>query len=409
MRERRIKKSIIAIILVAILLVNNVFAEILLNTRIEIINHKLSGINISNIDTLNQNMQGTTFKITNKDTAGIVGEYITDSQGSITVENLVQGNYQVVQLKTLNGYELNSNIYDLKVEFDKPNTELKVINEFLGNIKIVVKDSKTNELLKGAKLLITNISNNTSNEYTSDDNGEIFIEKTTTATYTIEQLYAPEYYEKDSNKYTIQVVPENTTIQEIQNQPYSDLNIYSLDNYNDNPLVDTKFKVTNLDTNEIIGEYLTNDSGKIEIEHLYPANYKIEQISVDSRYDSYSEIQTTKIELSKDPTDIYFYSKKLGGIHIVKKNIYNDTMQGVKFRILKNNNDILGEYETNENGEILVEYLQGGDYKIQEIYTLPGYYLDPTIYNITIKNQEKDSIQKNNNYNAFRNIIDLFR
>ncbi len=272
-----------------------------------------------------------------------------------------------------------------------------------------MKDSKTNELLKGAKLLITNINNNTSNEYMSDDNGEVFIEKTTTATYTIEQLYGPEYYEKDSNKYTIQVVPENTTIQEIQNQPYSDLNIYSLDNYNDNPLVDTKFKVTNLDTNQIVGEYLTNDSGKIEIEHLYPANYKIEQISVDSRYDSYSETQTIKIELAKDPTDIYFYSKKLGGIHIIKKNIDNDTMQGVKFRILKNNDDILGEYETNKNGEILVEYLQGGDYKIQEIYTLPGYYLDPTIYNITVKNQEKDSIQKNNNYNAFRNIIDLFR
>ncbi|MCX8075254.1 MAG: SpaA isopeptide-forming pilin-related protein [Clostridia bacterium] len=407
MKERRIKKSIIAIILVSILLINNVFAETLLNTKIEIINHKLSGINILNIDTLNQNMQGTTFRITNKDTAGIVGEYMTDSKGSITVENLVQGNYQVVQLKTLDGYELNSNIYDLKVEFDKPNTELKVINELLGNIKIVVKDSKTNELLKEAKFLITNIDNNASNQYTSDDKGEIFIEKTTTATYTIEQLYAPEYYEKDSNKYTIQVVPENTIIQEIQNQPYSDLNIYSLDNYNDNPLVDTKFKVTNLDTNEIIGEYLTNDSGKIEVKHLYPANYKIEQISVDSRYDSYSEIQTTKIELSKDPTDIYFYSNKLGGIHIIKKNIDNDTMQGVKFRILKNNDDILGEYETNENGEILVEYLQGGDYKIQEIYTLPGYYLDPTIYNITVKNQEKDSIQKNNNYNTFRNIIDL--
>ncbi len=105
MKERRIKKSIIATILIAILLVNNVFAETLLNTRIEIINHKLSGINILNIDTLNQNMQGTTFKITNKDTAGIVGEYVTDSQGNITVENLVQGDYQVVQLKTLDGYE----------------------------------------------------------------------------------------------------------------------------------------------------------------------------------------------------------------------------------------------------------------------------------------------------------------
>ncbi len=387
--NRKIVKILVAIIMIVSICINNVFSETLLNTKIEIVNHRLSGISIFKTNTLGQNLEGIKFRVTNKDTAGLVGEYTTNSEGQISINNLVQGVYQVQEIQTLQGYELDTKIYELNVQFDKPNTELKLVNQFLGNIKVMVKDSKTKNLLKDAKFNITNVSTGELKEYTSNESGEIYIEKTQTANYTIEQTEAPKYYQKDNNKYTISVVPENTTIQEIENAPYSDLHIYSLDNYKDTPLVNTKFKVTNLDTNEVVGEYTTNENGKIEIEHLYPANYKIEQLEVDNRYDPYSEIQSVKIELAKDPTEIKFYSKKLGGIHLTKKNIDGELMEGVKFKVLRSDETIVGEYTTNKSGEILVEYLPAGDYLVQETQTLNGYYLDITIYTVAVKNQGK--------------------
>jgi uncharacterized surface anchored protein len=402
--NRKVVKMLLAIIMIVSICINNVFAETLLNTKVEIVNHRLSGISIFKTNTLGQNLDGIKFRVTNKNTAGLVGEYTTNLEGQISINNLVQGVYQVKEIQTLQGYELDTKIYELNVQFDKPNTELKLVNQFLGNIKVIVKDSKTKDLLRDAKLNITNISTGEAKEYTSNENGEIYIEKTQTANYTIEQIEAPKYYQKDNNKYTISVVPENTTIQEIENAPYSDLHIYSLDNYNDVPLINTKFKVTNLDTNEVVGEYTTNENGKIEIEHLYPANYKIEQLEVDNRYDSYSEIQSVKIELSKDPTGIKFYSKKLGGVHLMKKNINGELMEGVKFKVLRSDETIVGEYTTNKSGEILVEYLTSGDYLVQEIQTLDGYYLDSTIYTVIVKNQEKELVQYEKSNRIFNKI-----
>jgi uncharacterized surface anchored protein len=406
--NRKVVKFLLAMIMIVSICINNVFAETLLNTKIEIVNHKLSGISIFKTNTLGQNLEGIKFRVTNKDTAGLVGEYTTNSEGQISINNLVQGVYKVQEIQTLQGYELDTKTYELNVQFDKPNTELKLVNQFLGNIKVIVKDSKTKNLLKDAKINITNVSTGEVKEYISNESGEIYIEKTQTANYTIEQKEAPKYYQKDNNKYTIAVVPENTTIQEIENAPYSDLHIYSLDNYNDSPLVNTKFKVTNLDTNEVVGEYTTNENGKIEIGRLYPANYKIEQVDVDSRYDPYSEIQSVKIELAKDPTEIKFYSKKLGGIHLTKKNIDGEAMSEVKFKVLRGDKTLVGEYTTNRSGEILVEYLPAGDYLVQETKTLNGYYLDPTIYTVTVKNQEKEVVQNNNNSSIFGKIGEIF-
>jgi uncharacterized surface anchored protein len=406
--NRKVVKFLLAMIMIVSICINNVFAETLLNTKIEIVNHKLSGISIFKTNTLGQNLEGIKFRVTNKDTAGLVGEYTTNSEGQISINNLVQGVYKVQEIQTLQGYELDTKTYELNVQFDKTNTELKLVNQFLGNIKVIVKDSKTKNLLKDAKINITNVSTGEVKEYISNESGEIYIEKTQTANYTIEQKEAPKYYQKDNNKYTIAVVPENTTIQEIENAPYSDLHIYSLDNYNDSPLVNTKFKVTNLDTNEVVGEYTTNENGKIEIGRLYPANYKIEQVDVDSRYDPYSEIQSVKIELAKDPTEIKFYSKKLGGIHLTKKNIDGEAMSEVKFKVLRGDKTLVGEYTTNRSGEILVEYLPAGDYLVQETKTLNGYYLDPTIYTVTVKNQEKEVVQNNNNSSIFGKIGEIF-
>lgn len=407
-KNNKIIKVLVVMVMILNIFVSDVFAETLLNTKIEIVNNKLSGINIIKQNTLGQPLEGIKFKVTNKDTAGIVGEYTTNLEGKIIINKLVQGTYQIQEIQTLQGYELDNKIYELNVVFDKPNTELKLVNQFLGNIKIIVNDSKTKEVLKNAKFNIVNISTSESKEYITNENGEIYIEKTQTSDYTIEQIEAPAYYQKDNTKYTISVTPENTITQHIENQPYSDLIIYSLDNYNNNALESTKFKVTNLDSNEVVGEYFTDINGQIKLENLYPANYKIEQISVDNRYDQYSEIQSTLIELAKDPTEVKFYSKKLGGINLIKKNLNGELLEGVKFRILRLDDTLVGEYITNKVGEILVEYLNAGEYKIQEIGTLDGYYLDPIIYTVTVKNQEKEVVSTNENNTLIDKIVGLF-
>ncbi len=385
----KLYKIMLVLMLIVFTITNSIFASSSLNTRIEIINHKLSGIIITNQNTNNEKMPGVKVRVINKDTTSIVGEYITDSNGEIIIDNLEQAIYQIQQIETISEYELDNNVYEVNVLFDSPHSKLTIINKYLGNIKIITKDSKTGETLQNAKFSVINNLSNESKEYTTDIYGEIFIEKMQTSNYTIEQLEAPEFYEKDNNKYTVSVVPENTTVQNIENEPYSDIVIYSIDNFDEKGIENTKFKLVNTDNDEVIGEYNTDLNGKVFIENLYPANYKIEQINIDNRYDPYSESKEILIELAKDPSEIKFYSSKKGGINIVKKNIDNEFLEGVKFNIFKEDNTFLGEYTTDENGQILLEYLDKGQYKVVETKTIDGYYLDPMIYEVAVKNQEK--------------------
>lgn len=383
----KLYKKMLVLMLIVFTITNSIFASSPLNTRIEIVNHKLSGIIIKNQNTNNEKMPGVKVRVINKDTTSIIGEYVADDKGEIIIDNLEQATYQIQQTETISGYEFDNNVYEVNVMFDSPHSELIIINKYLGNIKIITKDSKTGEVLQNTKFNITNTTTNENKDYITDEYGQVFIEKTQTASYIIEQIEAPRYYEKDSNKYTVSVAPENTTVQNIENQPYSDLYIYNIDNSDEKGIENTKFKLINIDNNEVIGEYTTDVDGKIIIENLYPSNYKIEQISIDNRYDPYSESQEILIELAKDPYNIKFNSSKKGGIHIVKRNIDNELLEGVKFNIFKEDNLFIGEYETDQNGQILVEYLDKGQYKVIETKALDGYFLDTNAYFVNVKNQ----------------------
>ena len=79
-------------------------------------------------------------------------------------------------------------------------------------------------------------------------------------------------------------------------------------------------------------------------------------------------------------------------------------LQGVVFSLMDSESKLLGEYETDENGEINIKNLPKGTYYLQEKETLTGYKLDDTVREINLTDSDLDQVVKIKNNNSKTSI-----
>ena len=85
-------------------------------------------------------------------------------------------------------------------------------------------------------------------------------------------------------------------------------------------------------------------------------------------------------------------------LRIVKvDSVTKGPIEGVTFEVRVTDGGKIGDYVTDENGEIFVTGLQAGvNYTIREIATLPGYVLDETPKQITLEANKVTTVQFEN-------------
>lgn len=90
-----------------------------------------------------------------------------------------------------------------------------------------------------------------------------------------------------------------------------------------------------------------------------------------------------------------------GNLKLTKQDKENENikLEGVVFGLYSEGNEKIGEYTTDANGEILVEDLKIGNYKLKELSTRTGYILNSqeidviveydNIVTITVENEKE--------------------
>lgn len=114
-----------------------------------ITNTKLGTITINKYDnSTNESLANATFKIEkqNEENLELIGEYTTDANGKIVIENLEQGLYKITEIHAPEGYKLNKenyvvNINEVNFEYvlDVPNKQQMILPATGGNgIKTII-------------------------------------------------------------------------------------------------------------------------------------------------------------------------------------------------------------------------------------------------------------------------------
>lgn len=193
-------------------------------------------------------------------------------------------------------------------------------------------------------------------------------------------------------------VQVTTNINERLNK--SKLTIIKVDDETNKPLEAVKFKITYSDgtTKEIS----TNKNGKIEIDDLIPGEITIKEIETIGKYRLNRDEIKVNLKYEEEKEIIIKNELQKGGIKVIKVDKENNEirLKKVKFQLKDENNNVITEGNTDENGELLFENLIIGKYKIIEIETNSEYnllekefdviVLDNEIKELKIENEKKE-------------------
>lgn len=346
---------------------------------------------LNNSNNISNLMTNPNFKI------AIPTNKITENfKGTINVTNAKVKSYPIFYADSGNDATQNYIISDPS-EITTSSTTLD-IDAYKSGIKILKIDNETNKPLKGVTFNIKYSNGSNIGDFTTDDNGTIFVNKLKQSEIIITEKSTLDEYVLNTTPYIVNLKYEEIQNITIQNDfKKGNLQIIKIDKDNNNiSIPNVEFQL--LDNNKnLINTYKTDENGKIFITDLNIGDYYIREInSSNSLY--YPLEEDIKIHIDWNKTTIKYIENELkkGQVKIIKIDKDNNEIKlpGITFEILDSNMTIIEELITDKNGEAISSKLPCADkiYFIREKETLNNYILDTTLKEITLKCDEINTI-----------------
>ena len=359
-------------------------------------------------------LAGVEFLVTTSDGTTIGtnnGRYTTDSSGSIVIPNLEPEMTVIIkETKAKAGYILDDTPQQAVIKSNAVVT-VEFLNQPLGSLQIIKKDSATREPLEGVQFMVTKtdgaVVGNGTGLYTTDADGGIIINGLEPEmTVIVKEVKAKDGYLLDDTPKQATIKSNEVTTLEFLNQPLGGLRIVKLDSVTHKPLECVEFKVTYADGSYVPDEggklssngiYKTDSNGEILISDLVGTVVVTETKTIPGYViDENTRSQTVVIN-PNDLQTLTFYNTPSGGLQIIKSD--EDTgkrISGVKFEIRKINGEIIGTYTTDRNGVISIPEAESGWYNITELKAAAGYELDTTPVQACVKDGQTTTVEITN-------------
>lgn len=322
------------------------------------------------------------------------GVYQIGETGQLTFDNMETGTTWVItELEAPPGYVLNSTPQTVKIEGDV--TTVTIRNDQKPGLLLRKVDSDTGKPIMGAKFTFTIPGTSTVYTRVTDNNGVIFLEDLDVTAIVIQEVEPAPGYIANDTPMTVQLIPNERVDVTFKNTSKPGLRITKVDQ-NGDPVPGVVIKVSRAD-GSVVGEYTTDSTGIIYLPNLEAGTYDVQEISAPPQYEVDSTVHKVTLEEGKI-AEITLRNELRPTLRIVKvDSVTKGPIQGVTFEVRVTDGPKIGDYVTDENGEILVPNLQARtNYTITETATLPGYILDETPKQVTLEENKVTTVQFEN-------------
>lgn len=325
----------------------------------------------------------------------VISSLTTDSQGKIKFpQKLGVGKYELIEIKAPSGYLSAKPVkFEITADSVKENPNGIVINvkdkEIKGDVKLVKVDEDTGKPMPNITFELFDKNDNSLGKYTTDENGVIEVKDLDYGEYYFKEVSKPHGYVEDTEKiyFMIQKDGQTITLNKTNKLIDGDVELTKVDIDTGETLSGVTFKLVNANTNEVVGTYTTDSTGKFRVNDLPFGKYYIKEIQGLEGYESDDSPEVFYIQESGELITITKYNKKIKGKIQINKTDVSDgkVIPDCGFRIWKDDKKtIVIEGKTDKNG--IAEFELGyGKYYYQEFDAPEGYVLDNKLYPFEIK------------------------
>jgi len=258
----------------------------------------------------------------------IIGTYTTDRNGVISIPEAQSGWYSITELKAAEGYELDATPVQVCVK-DGQTATVEITNQRMASIMIHKVDAATGEGIYGVKFVLYDSGKNPIGEYTTDQDGYIFIDdELTPGKYFIRELEAADGYIRDEEYKTVYVEAGKCAQIEWENSAVTgqiQIRKYALD---DNPITGDRagsplegavFEITQARSGAVVG-YIVSDARGVAASGPLPlGRYFITEVSAPKYYQLSNEKMEAEIEYPNQIIKLSAYNKSANlGVTIKK-------------------------------------------------------------------------------------------
>lgn len=353
------------------------------------------GLKLLKVDStdMDKAVPGAVFEIEAVDGSYGPQQFTTDANGEIDLSDLPTGSYVVTEL-ACDGYVIDDaqRIIHLRAN---DTAEFVFTNTPKPGFKLI-KTSADGSRLEGVTFRIAKIEDGSRYlDRTTDENGEILVTNLEPGVYSVQEISTLPDHLLDETEYHVELSPGKTAELRLTNDKRPSLTIHKSDADTDEPVAGAVFTVKAADGSTVT-EVTTGLDGTATLENLLPIVYEVIEKDVPEPYLLDAPSQLITLYPNRD-SDIFFENHKKPTLTIRKvDSITGSPIQGAKFQVWYGSNSTttgelndLGTHFTNERGEIVLEGLRDGWYKVTELEPAPGFTIkEPATQEVYISGGE---------------------
>ena len=325
-------------------------------------------------------------------------EFVTDINGEIDLSKLTPGAYEVRELEAPDGYLIDDAVRVVQINPDE-DASFVFTNTPMPSLKLI-KTSSDGSRLAGVHFRIARIEDGTHYlDRITDEKGEINISDLEPGVYSVKETATVSDHILDTREYHVELFPGQTSTITIENQKRPNLIVYKKDADTGKPIPNTVFLVKAVDGHSV-DEIKTDSTGKATLSNLLPGVYEISEKSVPSPWLMDAAPQLVTLYANREHS-VYFENHKKPTLTINKvDSITGSPIQGAKFQVWYGSNSTttgelnsLGVFYSNASGQIVIDNLRDGWYKVTELEPAAGFTIkQPATQEFYIKGGESKTV-----------------
>ncbi|MGG1147682.1 SpaA isopeptide-forming pilin-related protein [Bacillus wiedmannii] len=354
-------------------------------------------------DVDNSTLEGAIFKIVDMNGHDVRSDLTTDKDGKISVSDLRPGDYQFVETKAPNHYDLNQNPIKFTVEKSQTTKASVTATNSLtkGAVELTKVDDVDNSILEGAIFKIVDMNgHDVRSDLTTDKDGKISVSDLRPGDYQFIETKAPNHYDLNQNPIKFTVEKSQTakaSVTATNSLTKGAVELTKVDDVDNSTLEGAIFKIVDMNGHNVRSDLTTDKDGKISVSDLRPGDYQFVETKAPIGYDlSAKPIPFTITKGQSQVTSVTaLNSLTTGSMELTKIDIdHHGTLAGALFNILDHDGKVVREgLQTDGHGKLIVNDLKPGNYQLVETKAPKGYQLDASPINFTIEKAQAAPLQ----------------